>query len=159
MVSVPVFSPDSAMAYVASQIAFGPRVPNTPASASCALWLEQTLRRFTTQVTVQSFKARAFDGTILNGRNFTTAGTFTNQGTLNVGAGSTFTVGGGGTYQQSGGSTLVNGRLVASQLSITGGTIGGSGEIQANVLLSGTEPGQLPRPHHRHRADAVGPPR
>lgn len=69
MVSVPVFSPDSAMAYVASQIAFGPRVPNTPASASCALWLEQTLRRFTTQVTVQSFKARAFDGTILNGRN------------------------------------------------------------------------------------------
>ncbi|HAQ64888.1 MAG TPA: glutamine cyclotransferase [Bacteroidales bacterium] len=66
---VPVFSADSAMKYVVQQIAFGPRVPNTRANVECANWLESTLKRYTPDVIVQPFKARAFDGTVLNGRN------------------------------------------------------------------------------------------
>lgn len=69
LVPIPVFNTDSAMASVAKQIAFGPRVPNTSASVECAKWLESTLKRYTPNVIVQSFKARAFDGTVLNGRN------------------------------------------------------------------------------------------
>ncbi|MDD2964742.1 MAG: M28 family peptidase [Bacteroidales bacterium] len=66
---LPVFDPDSAMAYVTGQLSFGPRVPNSEASVACAKWLETTLRRFSPDVVVQGFKARAFDGTVLNGRN------------------------------------------------------------------------------------------
>lgn len=39
------FSADSAYSYVARQVEFGPRVPGTPAHASCARWLEAELRR------------------------------------------------------------------------------------------------------------------
>ena len=35
----PDFDADSAYAYVASQVAFGPRVPNTPPHDDCAEWL------------------------------------------------------------------------------------------------------------------------
>ena len=42
-VSAPSFDADSAYAYVAQQVAFGPRVPNTPEHAACASWLALSL--------------------------------------------------------------------------------------------------------------------
>lgn len=68
-VQVPLFNADSAYQYVAEQVAFGPRVPNTEAHRTAALYLEQTLKRFTPDVLVQSFQQRAYDGTVLNGKN------------------------------------------------------------------------------------------
>ncbi len=68
-VKVPDFNADSAYAYVARQIAFGPRVPETKAHARCAAWLENTLKRFTKNVTVQNFKARVYNNEILEGQN------------------------------------------------------------------------------------------
>jgi len=48
------------------------------------------------------------------GQSFTSAGTFTNQGAINVAKGSTFTVGAGGSYVQMSGRTTVNGKLTLS---------------------------------------------
>ena len=73
-VSAPSFDADSAYAYVAQQVAFGPRVPNTPEHAACASWLASELERHGAEVTVQEGRARAFDGTILNMKNI--VGTF-----------------------------------------------------------------------------------
>ena len=70
----PDFDADSAYGYVASQVAFGPRVPNTPAHDDCAEWLASELARHGAEVTVQEGRARAFDGTILNMKNI--IGTF-----------------------------------------------------------------------------------
>lgn len=70
----PAFDADSAYAYVAQQVAFGPRVPNTPEHAACASWLASELERHGAEVTVQEGRARAFDGTILNMKNI--VGTF-----------------------------------------------------------------------------------
>lgn len=66
---IPVFQADSALAFVKAQCDFGPRVPGTPSHAQCADYLERSLRRFSDHVTVQSFKARAFDGAVLAGKN------------------------------------------------------------------------------------------
>ncbi len=65
----PAFNADSAFYFVKRQVDFGPRVPNTQASLQCAAWLSKTLQRFTPHVQVQSFKARAYNGQVLNGRN------------------------------------------------------------------------------------------
>ena len=45
-VSVPVFNEDTAFFFVKMQTDFGPRVPNTAAHANCALWLEETLKKY-----------------------------------------------------------------------------------------------------------------
>lgn len=63
------FDPDSAFAFVKKQVEFGPRVPGTPAHAACAVWLAETLRRWTPDVVVQEFKAKAYDGRPLQGKN------------------------------------------------------------------------------------------
>lgn len=42
-VSVPSFDPQLAYDYVAKQVSFGPRVPETPAHDSCADWIKATL--------------------------------------------------------------------------------------------------------------------
>ena len=68
-VSVPVFNADSAYNFVAEQVAFGPRVPNTPAHSQGAKYLENTLLKYTANVIVQEFQKRAYDGTVLNGKN------------------------------------------------------------------------------------------
>jgi glutaminyl-peptide cyclotransferase len=66
---VPSFSADSACMYIERQLAFGPRVPGSEAHAACADWLEQTMRRFTDDVMVQPFRARAYNGEVLRGKN------------------------------------------------------------------------------------------
>ncbi len=63
------FNSDSAFSYIKKQAAFGPRVPNTPEHKKCAIWLETTLRRYTNDVTVQSFQMKAYNGTPLDLKN------------------------------------------------------------------------------------------
>lgn len=68
--AIPTFNADSAYHFVEQQVAFGPRVPNTDAHRACGDWLEENLKRFADTVYVQNTRLRAFDGTILNARNF-----------------------------------------------------------------------------------------
>ena len=63
------FDAASAYDFIKKQVEFGPRVPNTPAHAACAEWFVRTLKQWTPDVVVQTFQARAFDGTALNGKN------------------------------------------------------------------------------------------
>jgi hypothetical protein len=68
-VNVPAFNSDSAYAYVAAQVAFGPRVPGSGAHSECAAWLTGKLKSYGAEVIVQTFKARAYNGKILTGKN------------------------------------------------------------------------------------------
>jgi hypothetical protein len=68
-IEIPKFNQDSAFRFVAEQVAFGPRVPNTDAHKACARYLEEKMRAYTSDVLVQKFQARAFDGTVLDGYN------------------------------------------------------------------------------------------
>ncbi len=63
------FDADSAYAYVARQVAFGPRVPNTEAHRLCGDWLASELRRHGAEVTEQTADLKAFDGIVLHARN------------------------------------------------------------------------------------------
>jgi glutaminyl-peptide cyclotransferase len=65
----PAFLKDSAYAFVAEQVAFGPRVPNTEAHRLAGDWLIQELNRHGAEVTVQAGRVKAYDGTWLNIRN------------------------------------------------------------------------------------------
>ncbi len=65
------FSADSAYSYVARQLAFGPRVPNTGAHDSCAAWIAEELKRHGARVEIQEGTVRAYDGTELKYRNVT----------------------------------------------------------------------------------------
>lgn len=68
-VTVPVFNEDSAYNYVKAQTDFGPRVNNTAAHEKCATWLEQKLKSYTKDVTIQKAKVRAYNGASLNMKN------------------------------------------------------------------------------------------
>jgi hypothetical protein len=90
-------------------------------------------------------------------QNFESAGTFTNQGSIIINKGSTFTVGSGGSYLQSGGKTTVDGKLALSTTEekideadsdsdpaaadvriAKGSLLGNGGTIAAHVSSSGT---------------------
>jgi glutaminyl-peptide cyclotransferase len=68
-VTVPQFNADSAYQYVAAQVAFGPRVPNTPEHKEAGDYLIRKLEGYGAQVQVQEFSAQAYDGTNLQLRN------------------------------------------------------------------------------------------
>lgn len=68
-VAVSAFNADSAYRYVANQVAFGPRVPNSQAHARCADYLSGKLRSFGADVIVQEAQLKAFDNKILNAKN------------------------------------------------------------------------------------------
>lgn len=68
-ITAPEFNADSAYAYIASQVDFGPRVPNSPGHASCGDWLAAELERHGADVIVQPGRVRAYDGNILEIRN------------------------------------------------------------------------------------------
>jgi hypothetical protein len=68
-ISVPDFNQDSAFSYVKAQVDFGPRVPNTKAHQNCAQYFVNKFESYGAKVYVQEFKARAFDGKTLNGKN------------------------------------------------------------------------------------------
>lgn len=63
------FDADSAYSYVAKQVSFGPRVPNTEAHRLCGEWLVSELTRHGAVVTQQDANLKAFDGTVLNAKN------------------------------------------------------------------------------------------
>jgi hypothetical protein len=61
------------------------------------------------------------------------AGGFRNAGTVAIGTGALVSLG-TTNYTQSGGSTTVDGTLVAASVYLDGGTLNGTGRIQANVV-------------------------
>ena len=68
-VKVPSFNADSAYSYVAKQVSFGPRVPNTKAHQECGTYLADQLEKFGAKVYNQYADLVAYDGTILKSRN------------------------------------------------------------------------------------------
>ena len=69
IVDVPSFNSDSAYNYIAKQVAFGKRVPNSKAHLACGEYLIHRLNLFCDTVIVQEASLTAFDGTILNAKN------------------------------------------------------------------------------------------
>lgn len=67
--AAPTFQADSAYAFVAKQVSFGPRVPNTAAHRACGDYLIRKLKDLGAQVTVQEFESTAYDGKKLKLRN------------------------------------------------------------------------------------------
>lgn len=68
-IKVPAFSADSTYKYICEQCNFGARVPNSTAHTNCAKYLSDQLIRFGAEVQIQEFKATAYDGNKLNGKN------------------------------------------------------------------------------------------
>lgn len=66
---IPSFNADSAYHFVAEQLSFGPRTPGSEAHQNCLNFLEKTLKRFTPDVQIQTFKTRLFSGEIIEGNN------------------------------------------------------------------------------------------
>jgi len=65
----PPFNADSAYHYVASQVAFGPRIPGTDIHGQCADWLIDKLGGYTDTIIVQSFRTRIYNRNTLDGKN------------------------------------------------------------------------------------------
>ncbi len=61
-VSAPLFDVDSAYAFVAQQVSFGPRVPGSAAHKACGDWLVGKLKAFGATVTEQTGTVTAFNG-------------------------------------------------------------------------------------------------
>jgi hypothetical protein len=68
-VTAPSFDADSAYAFVERQVAFGPRVPNTPAHKACAAYLASELERHGALVYVQEALLTAYNGDKLQAKN------------------------------------------------------------------------------------------
>lgn len=62
----PSFSEDSAYAFIEQQVAFGPRVPNTEPHKKTAAYLEQKLKNYGLDVSLQKAPLKAFTGKELN---------------------------------------------------------------------------------------------
>ena len=65
----PVFNADSAYAFTAKQVAYGPRVPNSKAHIATGDWLVAKLKGYGLKVMQQPFEAMTFDGTNIHARN------------------------------------------------------------------------------------------
>ena len=68
-INIPSFNEDSAYKFIAKQVSFGPRVPNTKSHEECALYLENTLKRYTSNVIIQKAELMAYDARILKSKN------------------------------------------------------------------------------------------
>lgn len=66
---IPTFDGDSAYIYVANQVDFGPRVPNSPAHKGCGDYLINELTRFGAKLFVQETTLTAYNGDRLEARN------------------------------------------------------------------------------------------
>jgi glutaminyl-peptide cyclotransferase len=69
LVPTPEFAADSAYAFIAKQVAFGPRVPNSPAQKACGAWIVAKMKSYGLQVSEQPFEANRYDGKKLQGIN------------------------------------------------------------------------------------------
>jgi glutaminyl-peptide cyclotransferase len=72
-VVVPPFNADSAYHFVEKQVAFGPRIPNTPAHRQAGEYFVENLKRYGADITIQEFQAETFDGHKLNLKNIVAA--------------------------------------------------------------------------------------
>lgn len=68
-INIPDFNSDSAYNYIAKQVEFGPRVPNSIAHKKCAAYLIEMLKKYCDTVYVQEAKVKAFDGKMLEMKN------------------------------------------------------------------------------------------
>lgn len=68
-VAIPAFDADSAYQFVADQVAFGYRTPNSTAHSRCADYLVRQMRRWCDTVIVQEFPTTLWDGTAVRGKN------------------------------------------------------------------------------------------
>lgn len=68
-VTVPLFNGDSAYAYVAKQVAFGPRVPGTDTHRACGDWLVAKLEEFGGEVIEQHAEVTIYTGQKVPMRN------------------------------------------------------------------------------------------
>ncbi|MEL6141848.1 MAG: M28 family peptidase [Bacteroidota bacterium] len=66
---IPRFNRDSAYAYIAKQVNFGPRVVNTEAHDAARKWFVEKLNTFGAEVSEQAFTATAYTGEKLEGTN------------------------------------------------------------------------------------------
>lgn len=64
-VNKPDFNPDSAYAYIAKQVSFGPRIPGSEGQRACANWMKEMLRAYCDTVYVQDVSVRGGDGKML----------------------------------------------------------------------------------------------
>ncbi|MEX1188396.1 MAG: M28 family peptidase [Bacteroidia bacterium] len=62
----PAFNADTAYKITASQVAFGPRVPNTEAHRKCANYLIEKLKEYGAEVIEQRTKVTAYTGEVLD---------------------------------------------------------------------------------------------
>ncbi|TAH27747.1 MAG: M28 family peptidase [Cytophagales bacterium] len=69
IIKAPSFNSDSAYYFIAQQVAFGHRIPNSVAHVKCGDYLVNQLKKYNFEVIEQNFQARAFDGTMLKSRN------------------------------------------------------------------------------------------
>ncbi len=70
---VPACHPDSLMAFVRAQTAFGPRIPNSGSQKACAAYLARQLESCGATVQVQEFESLRWDKVRLKGYNVTAA--------------------------------------------------------------------------------------
>ncbi|HOI32558.1 MAG TPA: hypothetical protein PLC47_07325, partial [Bacteroidales bacterium] len=68
-VSVPEFNADSAFHFVAKQLAFGPRVPQSEAHQACASWLGEKMSEYADTLYLQHFRTRIYDQRAFDGVN------------------------------------------------------------------------------------------
>ena len=68
-IPIPAFNRDSAYQFVAKQVAFGPRVPNTEPHRQTKEWLVAKLTDFGATVVEQDFTAQAYTGETLKATN------------------------------------------------------------------------------------------
>ncbi len=66
---VPAFNKDSAYAFVAGQLEFGPRVPGTEAHEKTRQWLVKKFKDYGFEVIEQRFPQKTFDGKMHQGTN------------------------------------------------------------------------------------------
>ncbi len=65
----PEFSADSAFRFIEQQLAFGPRIPNTPAHAACAEWMVNQFKAFGAETMVQSAEIKDRSGKLIQLKN------------------------------------------------------------------------------------------
>ena len=69
VVQVPDFNADSAFRFIEDQLAFGPRIPNTPEHIAAGDFLVRKFEEYGATVTQQEFEEYAFDGRLFRLRN------------------------------------------------------------------------------------------
>lgn len=68
-IPIPDFNADSAYGFVRDQLAYGPRVPNTPPHEKCAEYLSAKLKGYCKNVITQKGQVKAFNGNLLRFQN------------------------------------------------------------------------------------------